>query len=113
MLERLKEFIVYKNFSIRKFETILEIGNGTISRAIKYSKEIGSDKIAKICKLFPDLNPIWLITGRGQMLNTSEPNILNEPEEVYGLDKNVEQLLEIIELQKFKIRKLEEELKKK
>ena len=47
------------------------------------------------------------------MLNTSETNILNEPEEVYGLDKNVEQLLEIIELQKFKIRKLEEELKKK
>ncbi|MDD4406179.1 MAG: S24 family peptidase [Parabacteroides sp.] len=37
--------------------------------------ELGGDKIAKILTLYDDINPDWLLTGRGSMLKTENNNI--------------------------------------
>lgn len=67
-IERLKEFIDYKDISLNSFDTIIEAGTGYIGKQIKRSGSIGSDVIEKIVCAFPDLNPLWLITGQGNMI---------------------------------------------
>lgn len=34
--------------------------------------EIGGDKIAKILTIYPAINPVWLLTGQGEMLSTHQ-----------------------------------------
>ena len=51
--------------------------------------EIGADKIVKILTIFPQINPDWLLTNKGEMLRTGE----NLPNNV-GLQIEIEQLKE-------------------
>jgi len=91
----LKEYIDYKGYSILYFEK--SIGTrSTIDKAIKNSSNLRGNILAKIIETYPDINPKWLITGKGKMLiletemNSLEfyeklniPNLLN-----YLLDNN-------------------------
>lgn len=70
MIQRLKQFIEYKGFSVRKFEQICDINMSTIQTAITKNKTIGSDKLVKIAENFRDLNMNWLFLGVGSMINT-------------------------------------------
>lgn len=71
IMNRLKEFILYKKLSMHKFGELTNIAAGGISRAInaegKYS--MGIDKFMNIFTVFPDLNPTWLLFGKESMLN--------------------------------------------
>lgn len=69
MIQRLKQFIEYKGFSVRQFEQNCEINISTIGQAIRHNKAIGSDKIVKIAENFRDLNMNWLFLGVGSMIN--------------------------------------------
>lgn len=64
--ERLKEFIKYKNYSVRRFETEIGLSHGYVNN-IRVS--IQPDKLISIALRFPDLNLNWLFTGNGKMLN--------------------------------------------
>jgi len=86
--QRLIEFISYKKISIRAFEKAVGLSNGyvnNISVSIKY------EKMQMISLRFPELNPVWLMMGEGEMIltETSSPeipvpkNLLNEPAENY------------------------------
>ena len=72
MIERIKEFINYKKISVRKFEMALGMSNGTIHNAVAKGSSISSQWISKIALQFPDINPVWLVTGTGNMLNPEE-----------------------------------------
>jgi hypothetical protein len=69
--ERLKQLAEYKEISIRNFEQYCELKRGNISN-MGENTEIGSDKLAKIIDKIPEINPKWLLTGRGSMLNKTE-----------------------------------------
>lgn len=68
MLERIKTFIDYKGISVRKFEIALGMSNGTIHNAISKGSSLSSQWLTKMMEIFPELNPNWLVTGKGQML---------------------------------------------
>jgi len=74
---RVGEYIEAKGISYYAFENKLGASRGSISKAVKDGKSIGSNVLEKIMLLYPDLNPAWLLTGAGSMLTdgASEPAV--------------------------------------
>lgn len=67
-IDRIAVFIQSKGLSIRKFEKSIGASNGAISRAIIKQSDIGSIWLSKIIREYPDINPEWLLSGVGNML---------------------------------------------
>ena len=67
-ISRIKIFIDSKDISIRALEMSVGMSNGSFASQLKNNKTIGVDKIENILNEYPDLNPTWLLTGRGEML---------------------------------------------
>lgn len=65
MKERLFEFIDYLGIPVSRFEKSCGFCNGYI-RSIKDG--ISADKFHSLTKVYPQLNPEWLITGEGNMI---------------------------------------------
>ena len=70
--DRLKAFIVFKNISTREFERRIDAAYGFIGNM---SKSTSPEKIMRICNVFPELNPDWLLTGEGEMLRGQVLNV--------------------------------------
>ena len=68
MLERLKQYIDYKGIAISTFERSIGMSNASFGKSLKNHGTIGANKLETILNVYPDLNPIWLLTGQGQML---------------------------------------------
>jgi len=68
LTERLGKYIEYKGISYYAFENSLNVSRGSISKAVKDSKSIGSNVIENIMSVYTDINPTWLIMGKGEML---------------------------------------------
>lgn len=69
--ERLREYIKTLNISEREF--CRQIGV-SVSYVNSIRTSIQPDKMKAITERFPDLNPIWLLTGNGEMLQTNNIN---------------------------------------
>jgi phage repressor protein C with HTH and peptisase S24 domain len=63
--ERLLAFLHYKGIGQNAFERHVGIANGYISNI---RSAIGSNHIEKILDKYPELDPYWLVTGKGAML---------------------------------------------
>jgi len=67
------EIIDLKNINKSTFYKLTGLSNGFLDKV----KDIGASKIESILNVFEDINPEWLITGKGSMLKTglkvSEP----------------------------------------
>lgn len=108
IIERLKEYIDYKQISVSAFEKSIGMSNATLRNALVNKGTIGANKLEKIIETYSDLNPAWLITGEGEMLknpsvghtqigkkntiNRSPIAIPNDTEELSRLKKENEQL---------------------
>lgn len=66
--ERIKIYIEYKGISKHAFCKATGFANGFLDK----NSNIGSDKFEKIIEIYPDVNPEWLINGRGNMLRNGE-----------------------------------------
>lgn len=72
--ERLGQYLDQKGISFYAIENALNAGRGSISKAVKEGKSIGSNTLENILNLYPDLNPNWLLTGKGSMCKDEEDN---------------------------------------
>lgn len=63
-VQRLQQFIETKEISKYRFYQNTGLSNGSLDKG----ENIGSDKCEKILYAYPELNPDWLLTGRGSML---------------------------------------------
>lgn len=71
---RIKEFIDFKHISVSAFEKSIGMSNASFGKSLKNNGAIGSDKIEKILNVYPDICPIWLLTGEGNMLKIDGEN---------------------------------------
>ena len=70
VIERIRQFIKEKGFSVKEFERMVGMPNGNVGK-IKYKP---SEQVTeKILLTFPELNKVWLLTGEGSMMNTKQP----------------------------------------
>lgn len=111
MEDRIRQLIDYLGISTRQFEQKISVSEGLIHKAIARKSGLKSDTLAKIMDIFPQINPDWLLLGKGEMLRTSEAssaapetansnvttliNILNNT--LAEKDKQIDRLLSIIE----------------
>ena len=77
ILDRIKEYIDKKGITIAAFERSIGMSNASFGKSLKGGKAIGTDKLENILRIYPDINPSWLLTGEGNMLRTEskEENI--------------------------------------
>lgn len=71
--DRIRQFIDYKDISINKFSTSVGASNSYFNKILKDNNSIGSDRIEKILRTYPEINPEWLLTGEGDMLRNTTP----------------------------------------
>lgn len=85
VLARLKQYIDLKKISVSAFERSIGMSNASFGKTLKQGKGIGSDKLEKILSVYTDLNPEWLLTGRGEILNTkSTENVTLTKDDTMG-----------------------------
>ena len=70
MLERLIQYIEYKHLTIHKFEMSVGMANATISNGLKRGS-LNSSRLKVILDTYPDLSLDWLLTGKGNMLQST------------------------------------------
>lgn len=100
IVNRLERFFSHLKVSIRQAEINIGASNGTLSRAIKRNTDIQSKWLVEIVRCYPQLNVRWLLTGEGSMIDTREPQQLdqydktNAPIQPGSLIKDLDALLD-------------------
>ena len=69
---RIKQYIDYKGLTNRTFEQNNDLSNGYIATQLKRNADLGEGILTKILENCLDLNPLWLITGKGEMLKNGD-----------------------------------------
>jgi hypothetical protein len=69
--ERINEFIKYKGIKARAFCSSIDV---SFSYVNSIRKSIQPEKLKKITEVYPELNPIWLMTGEGEMIMNGNIN---------------------------------------
>ncbi|MEF9477559.1 hypothetical protein OWR28_07385 [Chryseobacterium sp. 1B4] len=69
-IERIYEYIDYKGIKAISFERSIGLSNGYLGKQLKRKADLGESILIKIIDNCPDINPLWLITGSGKMLET-------------------------------------------
>jgi len=77
--DRLLKFLTYLDIGQNAFEKKVGISNGYVSHN---KGSFGSSIISKISKTYPELNTVWLLTGKGEMLTNEQyaPNPIAVPD---------------------------------
>lgn len=70
---KILQIIEYKGINKRKFYIETGLSNGFLDKV----KDIGASKIERILNVYPDINPEWFLTGKGNMIKL---NVLNVKE---------------------------------
>lgn len=89
ILNRLKDFIDYKGLPIATFEKSIGMSNASFGKQLKRKGAIGTDKLENILKAYPELSPLWLMTGEGEMLKSPKPCMdpaLTESDPAHGIN---------------------------
>ena len=117
--KRVEQIINYKRFNIRSFEEEINVSNNSIGTAIRRKSSFKSNVLNKILHSFPEIDPTWLLTGKGEMLLNnrgeyvaSEPSSSYKPETIANQVKEslLKLLLEDGEVKKALITQIEEGL---
>lgn len=77
IISRIQAYMEYKGLNDNQLTKAAGLSNGLIGKAKKSGKGITSPNVEKILKAYPELNPDWLLTGRGDMLNKNIEPVAN------------------------------------
>lgn len=88
---------------MRAFDNSIGVGNGYTSKQAKTKASVGSDVLERIIEKYPDLSPLWLVTGQGDMV-IDPKKITDEPLPDYGnsIDEIIENKIKRIVEHQFK-----------
>lgn len=82
ILDRVIVFSEHLGVSLRSFSLSIGASPGYLHRLQSKESNIGGDFIEKIIQSYIQLNPIWLVTGEGEMLKRNSGT--NEYTHEYG-----------------------------
>lgn len=66
-INRIVQLLDAMHLSARQFDISIGTANGYTLRMQKNNASVGSDVIERIIKEYPQVNLVWLITGKGDM----------------------------------------------
>lgn len=71
IVTRIKDFIDFKGIAVSAFEKSIGMSNASFGKSLRNGGAIGSDKLENILSVYPELSATWLLTGVGEMLQSS------------------------------------------
>lgn len=74
-INRIFEYISAKGLKPTRLEKEIGLSNGYLRTQERRDADLGEGVLLKILDYCLDLNPIWVLTGKGNMLNTSAQQI--------------------------------------
>jgi len=94
-INRIAKLLEVLNISARQFDISIGTANGYTLRMQKNNASVGSDVIERIVKEYPQVNLVWLITGKGDMFisQSSEPKARTKEEIEEYINQRLEQKL--------------------
>ncbi len=72
IIDRLFEYLKHHRLTPYTFEQRCGIANGYLKKQSRGKGSIGSEILEKIVNRYRDIEPEWLLTGRGTMLRSSD-----------------------------------------
>ena len=75
-IERLYQYLDYKCLKPTALEKEIGLSNGYLGNQRKRNADMGEGAFNKIIDYCRDINPVWLLTGKGDMIN--EDNTIKE-----------------------------------
>lgn len=70
--DRIAQIIKKEGISTRAFEQQIGCSNGVISKCINKGTDISSQWVSKIIETYTKIDPKWLLTGEGSMLQAAQ-----------------------------------------
>jgi repressor LexA len=97
IVDRILKIIKLKNINKSKFYSETGLSNGFLDKV----KDIGCSKLEQILKVYPEINPEWLITGHGTMIKAEEKEdkIIAERIDTFSLNITNENLIPIMDIE--------------
>ena len=71
-IHRIREIIDHYRLSVSAFEKSITMSNNSIQIALKREASVKDEVLNKILKAYPDIDPVWLLTGEGTMFKEKE-----------------------------------------
>ena len=68
--QRINFLMNAQNLSIRKFARLLDVSDTNIRNYINRDSKPSSDVLEKLMQTFESINPMWLLTGKGEPFTT-------------------------------------------
>lgn len=91
-IERIYKYIEYQCIKVSDFEKKNSLSNGYLGKMRVRNADIGESIMLQILENCPDLSPLWLLLGEGEMLRTQR----DEQPECSGSTTEIELLKEVI-----------------
>ena len=112
--DRIATLIKEKGISTRALEQTIGCSNGVISRCINKGTDISSLWVSKIVETYNDINPTWLLTGKGDIYINSSPTLpmqTQQTTEISPFLMLIHEKDEIIRKQEREIGRVEEQIR--
>ena len=110
--QRIINFLEYKGISKNKFYIKTGISNGVLDK----KSGLSMDTVEKFYSIYKEVNPEWLLTGKGSMLKSAKGSDksqeLSEPLAYYKNKEQENQWLSMIESKDKELRRCHEEIGK-
>lgn len=93
-IERFYQYLEHKRIKPTRFEKNNGLSNGYLATQLKRNGTLGENVLIKIIDNCLDLDPVWLLTGKGEMIicspyeENNTINILNEPRQPFLKSKS-------------------------
>ena len=71
VIDRFDAYMTSMGLNDNKVTVQLNLTNGLIGKSRKPGRDLSRSVVEKILAYYTDLNPVWLLTGEGEMLTTS------------------------------------------
>lgn len=81
--DRIDKYIKYKGLNDNKVTVQAGLPIGSLGKQRRGSRGLSVQSIAKILHVYDDLNPEWLLTGKGTMLKEEETKTLYDNLDIY------------------------------
>ncbi|WP_298650034.1 hypothetical protein [uncultured Proteiniphilum sp.] len=79
IIQRIYHYLNEKGLRPAEFERMIGVSNGYLSKMYTRLSDVGEGVLMQIIENCPDLNPMWLVLGTGEMLNNSTDDHIPEP----------------------------------
>lgn len=73
-IDRFLQYLDYKGITENRATIDCDLSKGLIGQAKSGKSDLGNKAVEKILKFYQDLSKVWLLTGEGEMLITSQKN---------------------------------------